>query len=273
MESYYDARVDVLRSVSAWSQVNGGVQLHFHDCTELVYIRSGQVTAMVDGASQILHAGDILLISGFTHHSLSLSKECVYYVVTIPRNLLPEWNLQLDYQTFSRCFIHDDAAHTLSTLIITLHDIHEYQGMFAKNFFTAEERDMELRLLSAALFKMIVRLSPLVPKKRLTVPVADAVHYINCHYREKLLVSDIAKAVYSNAQQLSEQFRAVMHVSISDYICSLRTAEAARLLIEYPELKLDDVIQRSGFQSTRSLFRAIRDQYGCTPCEMRNKQK
>ena len=58
-------------------------------------------------------------------------------------------------------------------------------------------------------------------------------------------------------------------MSVPQYITSLRTTMVCRLLSEQPELSLSEIAGQTGFQSMRSMLRAFRQHYNCTPSEMK----
>jgi AraC-like DNA-binding protein len=58
----------------------------------------------------------------------------------------------------------------------------------------------------------------------------------------------------------------------AQYITSLRTTMACRLLSEQPELSLAEIAEHVGFQSMRSMLRAFRRHYNCAPSEMKKPQ-
>ncbi|MBQ8510243.1 MAG: helix-turn-helix transcriptional regulator [Clostridia bacterium] len=273
MDSYYEAKQDNIMELGAWTEKLINIPPHFHNCLEFIYVAEGVMDAVIDNRACVIPQGYMTMISSFTVHAMKSRVRGINYVVQIPRSSLPEWDIMLDNQTFAETSLKDDENQSLLSIFRLMYDLNCQNGIFNGLYPTLEERDTQLRLLGASLVSIVIRRCPLVPRQCMTNLIADAVSYIQQNFRRKLLLSDISRALYCNSQQLSTYFRQVMHISINDYITSLRTMEVNRLLNAHPELKLEEIAERSGFQSMRSMLRAFRDRYSCTPSEIKRDRR
>ena len=80
----------------------------------------------------------------------------------------------------------------------------------------------------------------------------NAIIFIESHYRDNILRSDIASAASINVNSLSELFREELDVSPMEYLLNYRISVAKRKL-EFTELSIKEVAEQSGFK-TESLF-------------------
>lgn len=270
MEGYYEYKHD--RSVKTgigWIEHHISMPAHFHSTLELMYCAEGELSVTVEDKTVTLHPGEIMVASSFDVHAIKSVVDGIYYCLQISRYLLTEWNETLNNYTFSEPKITDDEAGSMLAIMRLLYMINYNIGSYKDLFSSREEKDATRVHLAIGLMNLIMKRCTLVPRRRRVGHVPDAVSYIQHHFREKLLLPDIARALLCNAQQLSLQFRETMHTSISGYINDLRTVEAQRLITRQPELSLSDVAELCGFQSMRSMLRAFRSMYGCTPSEMK----
>lgn len=269
MNGFYDARVDSLNKIGVWKQAPSFIPIHFHNSIELLYVLKGSAAISIDNKIHTIDDGKLAAINSFSVHSVDYRPDGIFYGLMIPRSYLLEWNKLLDDNTFAEPIIWDDEKRSIGHLIELMYDIHENSGMFETTFRSDDRSDISLQLLSKVLMNIVICRCPLIERKHMTTAVAEAINYIINHYTEKLLVSDIAHALYLNTQRLSEQFYAVMGVTIVNYIKNLRAAEMKRLLLSHPDISIESAAKLAGFSSNRSMYRTICEIYGCTPNQLR----
>lgn len=95
------------------------------------------------------------------------------------------------------------------------------------------------------------------------------VQYIDDHYKEKLLLSDIAVQTQLNLYYLSHFFKEAFGTSFQNYIAKLR-CEHARQLLLLTDYSLLDISLNCGFSDPKYFNKGFLEQYGCTPKDYRN---
>lgn len=105
-----------------------------------------------------------------------------------------------------------------------------------------------------------------------TKPILSARYYISLHYREYLILNDIARYVGTNPNYLSGKFKDETGLSIRNYISKLRLNTAQHLLI-CSENTITQIAQEVGFEDVRYFTRVFKRYCGCTPTEFRQKSK
>lgn len=101
--------------------------------------------------------------------------------------------------------------------------------------------------------------------------MADAIGVIEAHFKEHINVSVICQMLNCSSQDLSENFKKTLKMSILEYIERTRLIETVRLLQQYPNLTNEQIMQESGYRSPRTFLRHFRDTYHCTPAEYKAK--
>lgn len=99
--------------------------------------------------------------------------------------------------------------------------------------------------------------------------VNQAISYIEQHYREKLQLTDVAKAVYVSHWHLSKLLNSTGK-SFSDVISEIRI-ENAKKLMEDSSLHIAEIGEKVGFVDTAHFSRVFKKYTGMSANEYRNK--
>ncbi len=101
--------------------------------------------------------------------------------------------------------------------------------------------------------------------------IAKAKDYIDHNFQDlNLSVSSLASRCKLSEAYFRERFKALYHVSPSQYIILLRI-EKAKSFMEYPFLSLEECAQKSGFSSLQYFCRVFKKTTGITPAKYRKK--
>ena len=96
--------------------------------------------------------------------------------------------------------------------------------------------------------------------------------YLNQHYREPITRKDIAKNLGYHSSYISHLFSDTMHISLPEYLNSLRVEEACRILRE-TDIPISDFCTELGFQSIRNFNRVFLRRMAMPPREYRNRKQ
>jgi LacI family transcriptional regulator len=102
--------------------------------------------------------------------------------------------------------------------------------------------------------------------------VAAAVAWIREHFRERMTVPSIARAISASRQRLERHFRRELGRTVLDEVRRTRV-EVARNLLATTELTLPDVAQGSGFSNPALLSVAFRREVGVPPGAYRRRAR
>ncbi|MCI8515398.1 MAG: response regulator [Hungatella sp.] len=92
--------------------------------------------------------------------------------------------------------------------------------------------------------------------------------YIQQHYSEPLLLSDIAALFKLHPNYFSLLFKKQLHVTVRDYILQLRISKAKEMMAD-PSLRLLDIALAVGYQDGSHFNRAFKNVTGLSPTQYR----
>ncbi len=98
----------------------------------------------------------------------------------------------------------------------------------------------------------------------------QAARYIDEHYADKIKVDDIANAVYLSSGYLMTVFKKEMGMSVITYLRMRRMEKAKELLLD-KKLKIYEVAERVGYDSTNFFSATFRDYVGMSPKQFKEE--
>lgn len=256
MESYY--REFNKPELRFYKGRTGSFPAHLHNEIEMKCMMEGTQYAYCDGEKYLLKPGDVFIACPNQIHGFGTTgEECRAYVLIVKPSVLgetgrflqeniptkPVWNGILDDTILQMCGIchQEHSAHKDPTLVYSLLGC-LLQMLFRKMTFdtqSAQEQGSVRRILQ----------------------------YCAEHYKENIRLEDLAEHVFLSKSHVSHIFSEKLKMSFPDYINTLRTAEAAKLLTQ-GGYTVSEVSELSGFGTIRSFNRAFRKQYGISPRAM-----
>lgn len=98
----------------------------------------------------------------------------------------------------------------------------------------------------------------------------DAVNLMQTHLEDTLTTSEIARVAGISVRQLERLFRQALDTSPAEFYLGLRL-ERGHYLLEQSPLSVMEIASACGFSSSSHFARRYRQQYGCTPREVRQR--
>jgi AraC family transcriptional regulator, melibiose operon regulatory protein len=102
--------------------------------------------------------------------------------------------------------------------------------------------------------------------------VLTMVRYIAEHFREPLIVADVAASARLHPNYAMAQFRKIVRTTVGDYLTQCRLAEARRLLVT-TDLPAVDVASAAGFGSVSRFYTAFTTACGTPPATFRREHR
>ncbi|HEU5485506.1 MAG TPA: GlxA family transcriptional regulator [Microlunatus sp.] len=97
-----------------------------------------------------------------------------------------------------------------------------------------------------------------------TEPIRDLLAWLPDHLTDDLTVSALARRMHLSARQFSRVFRSDTGVTAADYIETIRTETACRML-ETTQAPIEEIARRCGFGHPETMNRTFRRRLGTTP--------
>ena len=110
------------------------------------------------------------------------------------------------------------------------------------------------------------------PDTRLMQRLRDLMETERLYLRKNLRIDDVAALMASNQKYISTCINQNTGKSFTDFVNEYRISYAKELLVSHPELKIQDVGERSGFSSSVSFHRNFLKITGKTPAQWREER-
>ena len=176
-------------------------------------------------------------------------------------------------------------AQYLDSEIIVVHlescNYFELEGMCLKNSSQIEERFRRLLSLwnerhsvnktKAVIYDILDRISEDKKTVISDTEFSDCVAYINSHFSDPTLdVDRMCNHGFVSTSTLQRKFHKYFEISPKQYLIRLRMNRALDLLTA-DELSVREIALACGFSDEKYFSRAFREQYGCSPTQMKKR--
>jgi len=244
---------------------------HIHLDYEVGFVMHGTLNVTADNETYTLRKGDFLCVNPCQIHEFSSQEDVQLLLIQVNPSYFSAFYPQILNMEFSQMYFHKDTSNesyrSASNLILQL--AHQYMK---------KPENFELRCagLLNLLFSDVLSLVPHQyvsnSEHNASQNKADRMRriadYIEEHYTDKILLSDIANHEHLTLTYLSHFFKEQFHMSFQEYLTKLR-CEKARSLILMTDLSLFDISISCGFSDPKYFKNGFRKQYGCSPKEYR----
>jgi AraC-like DNA-binding protein len=220
---------------------------------EITYIAKGGAHYVINNTARDLESGDLLCLNEGDIHS----------AVTSPNNLMQCYTVQ--FKTISQ---KSDSGGVFPT-VNRIGPRPDIIDLFKELSLCWTEQQHGYLMKSRALFMLIInRLSEIVldnaePSSG-DYRVNRVVRYISAHYREKLLVKDLAGHVNIDPDYLGTLFKREVGMHVNDFIRKVRIDRAEDML-RSGKYKVQEVSEYCGFCDKVHFFRSFKSLRGFPP--------
>lgn len=95
--------------------------------------------------------------------------------------------------------------------------------------------------------------------------IEKACKYIDENFRRDINLKEVSQYVFLNATYFSELFKKESGINFIDYLIKTRIDEAKRILVNEPDVLINEVGRMVGYNEPGSFIRAFKKLAGCTP--------
>ena len=226
------------------------------------YTVRGSGTIEIDGSERTVHAGDLIFLNSYLHHTLKpiAGQEWVFYFVHIYDNTY----VSDIYQRFV-------SRNGFIVSGIPKEAIAPYIAEICQNLSSTKEPDeMRLSALTYTLLMSIIDLKGTGSANRIDLAMQPIVSYIQANYMNHITVSDVvAKSVYSK-NHLERLFKDSVGATISDYLAGIRFSKAQELILT-SGLSFKEIADNVGLSDYRALYHMFVTKLGVTPKEFKEQ--
>ena len=250
--------------------------MHEHSDFELDMILKGSATVRCNRGELRAEPGSLLLFNSYEPHEIAsdTTEPLQILSVQISSQFCKEYFPRLHNLEFSTVDIAKE---------ITQEDMRKIQSyLFATAIgFFQEQAGFRLDCIGCVslMLSHILRLIPhqliddqeYAARKRRTARIRRITSYIDQHYKEKIMLPDLAEQEGISTTYLSHFFHETFHMTFQEYLSRLRL-EKALILMKDPSIYLVDICMECGFSDNKYLNRMFMKKFGCTASEYRKKR-
>ncbi len=227
--------------------------LHFHANFELIYVYEGSADVSLNGATDTLEKGEMMLIPPYTVHSLFVTAGKTW-VGVFSEDFITSFAKQYKYVRFSK--------FTCSP---------EIEALLQKHLFTEDRPD---RFLHISCLYMVcnecVKNALVLATEQNYKFIHGVIGYITEHTHQDIALKDIAKAMNYEYHYFSSLFHQSFGMNFKSFVNLLRFEQACSLLTD--EVSVTQVAERCGFGSIRNFNRVFKSLSGVTPLEYKKQR-
>ena len=244
---------------------------HIHKDFEIGFLLDGEISLISQRGTAHMKPGDFYIMNPFQSHELKADAAALMLSIQVQPSFFSSYYPQIENLEFMPVHITDrdiPEAHEKIT------------GIILELALAYLKKDAEFELKCAGLLNFLLAgLLKSLPYRTITYKEQNAsrtkakrmrkiLHYIDGHYHEKLLLSEIAQKEELSLSYLSHFFKDCFGISFQEYLLKTR-CEKARQLLLLTDQSLLDICISCGFSDPKYFNSGFRRQYGCLPKDYR----
>ncbi len=259
----------------SYTEQQGGLSQHYHDCHQLLYIRAGHIRATVDGKPCTVSAGGLLMLNRFEAHAIEVLSP-VYHRYTlrvspdaargVQENDLLSSALVNRTASFHHAIDTGDARPAFDALFAELAAEYAAQGAFC-----AEMLDFGLQKLLILLYRCAPELF-LQDTARNIAAVQAIQRRLEADFAAEHTLNTLAADHHLSTSHLSHLFKRLTGYAPMEYLTACRLS-AAKTLLTTTNTPVKEVVFRCGFTDESNFSRLFKTRTGLTPREFRRQYR
>lgn len=232
---------------------------HFHSSLEIIYVTAGELKVTLNGQVYVVKAHNFLIIPSYYIHSYNTEVYSSAYIVIIPLDSIPSYKNILLKKTFHKLLIQDIKTETeLKHCLDALFNMSD-----SKMTNTIENVVKGHTYVFLGLLMEETGLRDINDTKMISL-AQEILIYLQDNYLLPITLEDIAKHFGYSKSRFSHIFNGYFDCKLIEYINGLRCRHALKLL-EGNQSTITDIALSSGFDSSRTFYRAFKKCFGTTP--------
>ena len=254
------------------------VPLHWHNEMEIIYIKKGKGTVILDFAANYVEAGDIVIVIPGQMHGISrLDEYSMEYenIIFSPEMLYSGYADTLGEEffvpflsgkiSFDHVITPDD--NNYERIAGCLDRLDSLGGVFPQGYKLAVKG-----YLFEFLFELYRECDTTATSKsdKNLDRIKDVIKYIETNYENPISIDEIAAVSGFSPSHFMKFFKKIMGTSFIDYLNDYRLSMASRMLLSSDDSILD-VAAYCGYDNLSYFNRIFKRKYGMTPSQYRKK--
>lgn len=250
MQYYYESNADIKNYCYAKISNSPFAELHFHQATEMILVKSGKLHATIGDTEYVLLPGQGCFVDRLTLHAYSHSTPDTKAYVLVGDYALWEGALNAVNGKPPVVFNYDDYSIIERTVQLYSNEKARLTSFLGAVYMICSQLAVEGKLADSQEHQHSFDISPVL-------------YYIDENFRSKITLTDLAKRFGYTPQYFSKIFHRYMNVNLTEYVNAKRVSFAHAMLGSNKTVA--DIAEESGFSSTVSFYRAYKKAFGKLP--------
>lgn len=239
--------------------INGHVDIHWHEFYEIELILHGKGSYHIDGIDYDIKNGSLFIMSPSSFHSIDFTENTtlinfMFTVNSCDFDLLSSLFASDPHMMLTLCEEEINLFHTIAKEMVCQNPIH---------YHTA--------LLNSILGKIQILC------KKAPLPLSEeqmqrAILYIQNHFREEISLSEISKIANYSSNYFSNKFKKYTGITFKKYINDMRFSLVEKMLA-HTTFSVTEICHQCGFKDFSNFMFYFKHRYHKTPSEFRNQLK
>ena len=250
---------------------NVSMRNHYHNAHEMIFVCSGEIEITVNRTVYTAKRGSLIFISNHEHHSVRVVSEPYerFFIIIDPmaadriiNNPILMSILKNRPGNFAHCV---DVSGNMN----------EFLSLFERICGESGDNDpLSDELVGCFLKEMLIMVlrgdKEAFPVVRDTVKneIYEIQRYIDHHFEENILISELAGKYYISVYHLSRSFKKQTGYGPKRYLTMARLSHARELLV-ITDCAVGDIADKCRFNDVNNFIRVFRREFGITPGQYR----
>ena len=246
---------------------------HVHKAVELLYVKNGSYTVLLDGVEYEIKKGDLVLFcSNAIHHVFTKNlPENEYYVIKIS----PAFFLQFSTQEEGAEYVMRFAINRKGSKSIWTREELEGTPLYAalqsliaehegKKYASQVATKLKIMELLVEILRSDSPADEKTPHNQTAALIYNTMVYVRNHYAEDMDERELAKSLGMSYSYFSRSFRRVTGMTFKQYLNRTRVNQAEKMLCR-GSASVSEVATRCGYNSISYFISVYKSITGKTP--------
>jgi AraC-like DNA-binding protein len=254
-----------------------GKGTHFHRYHQLVLVREGLVNFRINGRDNLAGPDSLLIIRAYDAHSVSIRKyPYKRYVFAVTGHLA----LTALREPILLSLFSGRAPDTRNMVTLGKEFVRKISAVFKETVRECEEKKplwstrviMLITQVLIELYREDPRLFFTGDSAGITGTITEVQNYVALHFREAIILDDVARKYSVNKYYLSRKFKELTGYGFKNYIIQYRIGEA-RQLLRYTDKPVAKISDEVGYENPEHFIRIFHETQGISPLKYRKNSR
>lgn len=257
----YEYIRDNFNQIVCWKVDDNHYWPHFHSSIEIIYVTAGELKLTLNGQLYVVRENNFLIIPSYYIHSYATDTYSRAYILIIPLEAIPSYKNTFSKKTFASLLLEKPPCE-----VELSYCLEAICNMTKNTKLSTQETVLKGYVyVFLGLFINQVGLVDIADTKMISL-AQEILIYLQENYLLPLKLEEISQHFGYSKSRFSHIFNEFFDCKLIEYINGLRCRHALTMLRE-KNTTITDIALASGFDSTRTFYRAFQKCFGCTPNE------